>query len=81
MSDPIKELEKDIRTGLDHLTQLRDEIRVKLHLAGMDAKDAWTKLEPKVQEAEHLAHDVSETTKHAVEDVVERVRAFRRTLS
>lgn len=81
MSHTTKELESDIKSGLLHLTQLRDEIRVKLHLAGMDAKDAWAKLEPKVDEAERLAHEVSDVTKKAVDDMVARVREFRRSLS
>jgi uncharacterized protein YoxC len=81
MSKATDELEKDIQAGVAHLQQLRDEVRLKLHLAGMDAKDAWAKLEPKVHEAEHLAHEVSETTKHAVEDVLRRVREFSNSIT
>ena len=29
---------------IDDLKQLSDEIRLKIHLAGMDAKDTWAKL-------------------------------------
>ena len=29
-----------------------DEIKLQLHLAGMDAKDAWNELEPKLAEFE-----------------------------
>jgi hypothetical protein len=31
------------------ILRLADEIRVRLHLAGMEAKDAWKKVEPKVE--------------------------------
>lgn len=31
-----------------NVATLRDEARVKLNLAGKDAKDAWAKLEPEV---------------------------------
>ena len=29
---------------LDNLRRMADEIRVRIHLAGMEAKDAWGKL-------------------------------------
>jgi len=31
------------------LTAWRDDIKVRLHLAGMDARDAWEKVEPDVE--------------------------------
>ncbi|MCX4245268.1 hypothetical protein [Paraliomyxa miuraensis] len=37
------------------LRRVADEIRVKIHLAGMDAKDAWAKLEPRLHEFERKA--------------------------
>lgn len=40
---------------LDNLRRMADEIRVRIHLAGMEAKDAWGKLEPKLHEYEHKA--------------------------
>jgi len=30
---------------IDDIKQLSDEIRLKIHLAGMDARDTWAKLE------------------------------------
>lgn len=38
---------------VEQLRQMADEVRVKVHLAGMDAKEAWTKLEPKLHAFEH----------------------------
>ena len=35
------------------LTQLRDEIRVRVHLAQMDAKDKWQELETQLASLEH----------------------------
>lgn len=47
---------KDTSSSLtENLRRMADEIRVKIHLAGMDAKDTWSKLEPKLQELEHKA--------------------------
>jgi predicted transposase YdaD len=38
---------------LGSLTQLRDEIRVRLHLAQLDAKDKWQELETQLASLEH----------------------------
>ena len=40
-------------TPATELRRIADEIRVRIHLAGMDVKDAWKRLEPKVTELEH----------------------------
>jgi hypothetical protein len=37
---------------LTQLRQTRDEMRLKLHLAGMEARTAWEKLEPAVDDLE-----------------------------
>jgi hypothetical protein len=47
-----KKLRAHIDAQLADLEQMRDEIRVKLHLAGMDAKDSWRDLEPKLDKLE-----------------------------
>lgn len=39
----------------EDLHRLADEIRVRIHLAGMDAKDAWQRLEPKLRDFERKA--------------------------
>ena len=40
----------DKPTTGQEILRIADEIRVRIHLAGMEAKDAWAKLEPKVTE-------------------------------
>lgn len=80
MSNVTSDLKADLQKSLESLQTLRDEIRVKLHLAGMDAKDAWNKLEPKLHEVEKLAEDVSETSRTAVHDLVKRLQEFRASL-
>lgn len=34
-------------TGYENLAQLRDDLKVRIHLGEMDARDEWQKLEPK----------------------------------
>jgi hypothetical protein len=77
MTTTKHDLANDIRTSRDAIQSLRDEIRLKLHLAGMDAKDAWAALQPKLAEVEHAAEDVSDTTRHALRDVLARLRELR----
>jgi hypothetical protein len=51
------QLQSNEQTGsmTDNLRRMADEIRVRIHLAGMEAKEAWAKLEPKLQAFEHKA--------------------------
>jgi hypothetical protein len=49
----MTEISKDDDVKLSSLTQLRDEIRVRLHLAQLDAKDKWQELETQLESLEH----------------------------
>ena len=60
---------------------LRDEVRVKLHLAGMDVKEEWRKLEPRLADVERAADDFTEATRKSVSDVVKRLSDLRKSLS
>lgn len=71
MSQSTEQLAKDFQHGRDLLRTLRDEIRVKLHLAGMDAKDTFTKLEA---EANEIERGVTEASRLAIADVVDRFK-------
>ncbi|MEX1367821.1 MAG: hypothetical protein AB1Z98_32130 [Nannocystaceae bacterium] len=46
---------------VEQLRQMADEVRVKMHLASMDAKDAWTKLEPKLHAFERRVESAANT--------------------
>ena len=50
MSAPV-----ETRPLIQQLHQLADEIRLQIHLGSMNAKDAWARLEPRVQAYEHKA--------------------------
>lgn len=72
--EPVKH---QIKKSLESLTTLRDEIRVQLHLANMDAKTAWSKLEPEVEEANKMAEDATAISQKAIEDIIGKFRTFR----
>jgi hypothetical protein len=80
MTTTTHEMATEIRKNRDALLALRDEIRLKIHLAGMDAKDAWAELEPAVLDIERAASEVSESTRRASREVLARVRALRARL-
>ncbi len=71
MSQGTEQMKKDLQTGRDQLRTLRDEIRVKLHLAGMDARETFSKLEA---EAIEIERGVTEASRLALADVVDRFK-------
>jgi CBS domain-containing protein len=64
---------------LAQLKTLRDEIRVDLHLAGMDLRDEWSQLEKRLPDAGATAR-LREVTQEAVESLNQELRAFKSRL-
>lgn len=58
-------LKATLAKELGDLAQLRDEIRVKVHLAGLDARSAWQQLEPRLDELERDFREEGEVVKDA----------------
>ncbi len=75
-----EELRAELRRGVDTLQMLRDEIRVQMHLASMDARAKWNELEPRILEVEGLAHAAREDARDAVRDAVTKLRELRDTM-
>jgi len=75
------EWKQDLLHRRDELVQLKDEIRVKLHLAGMDAKDAWQRLQPRLEHFERTAEEVTEDVgadlKHLGQDLKQQLEKLR----
>ena len=68
----------DIRNNIDEmiktLKQERDELRVKLSLAKMEAGDEWEKLEGKMHKLESKAKELAHVTAEASRDVGEAAK-------
>ena len=77
MSEVSDELKKELKKTVDLLKTMRDEIKVKLHLAGQEAKDRWQKIEPEIEKA---GNEVAKTSKATVEELVTRVKEFKKDL-
>lgn len=77
MSDPHHHLMKE---RLEHLKTLRDEIRLEIHLAELEAKTRWEDLEPMTRDAQLLSGEVSELAHEKLAQLLERLRALREDL-
>ena len=74
-------LETSIGEAITELETLTDEIRVKLHLAGMDANVAWNeKLEPRLFEARGHAIEAKAASKLAIEHALKAFKDFSASL-
>jgi hypothetical protein len=70
-------LKEDLREGLSALETLRDEIRVRLHLAGLEAKDKWSELETQLLGVEDAAKSASATSRERLHEALDKLREFR----
>lgn len=78
--NPTEQVKDSLHESLEMLKTLRDEIRVEVHLAGMDAKAKWKELEPRFEDAERRAKELGEASRAAVTEALRRFREFRDSL-
>jgi lipid II:glycine glycyltransferase (peptidoglycan interpeptide bridge formation enzyme) len=74
------DLKSEMKKGVDLLKTLRDEVKVKLHLAGMDVKDQWAKLEPELSKVERAADQATEASKKLLDETLKRLKSIRDSL-
>ena len=74
------DLKSEMKKGVDLLKTLRDEVKVKLHLAGMDVKDQWARLEPELSKVERAAEQATESSKKLMDDALKRLKSIRESL-
>jgi len=81
MSDTTAELRKELRKSIELLRTLRDEVRVKVHLGSMDLKNEWNKLEPRLEEVEKKAGELSDASRTALAEALKRLKKVRSSLA
>ncbi len=82
MTETTKELKVELEKSLALLARLRDEVRVQVHLASMDAKKEWNELEPRIHSAvEQAAKDVSNASHAAIQEMTDRLKKLKASLS
>jgi hypothetical protein len=74
------DLKAELQKGAELLKTLRDEIKVKLHLGGMEAKDQWTKLEPELWKVERAAQQTTESSKRLLDEAIQKLKSLRDSL-
>lgn len=68
------------RTTLQKLQTLRDEIRLRIHLGGMELKGLWSDLENKIFDAEKKIEGAAEDVFAKLQSLLPEVEAFRKKL-
>ena len=74
-----EQLKEQLQGTLGELRTLRDEIRLDLHLGGMDLRDEWAKLEKRLPD-EGTIDRVKDATREALEALARDLRAFKERL-
>jgi HEPN domain-containing protein len=62
---------------IDAIERLRDEIRVRIHLAQMDARDVWERAETRLADLRKKAKDRIETAETLLEIARELAGTYR----
>ncbi len=71
------DIKAEFDKGLAKLTELRDEVKIQLHLASLDAKKEWDDtLSPKLFEVEQSAKNFTESSRTSVTELVSKVEDF-----
>jgi hypothetical protein len=74
-----EQVKEQLQGTLGELKTLRDEIRLDLHLGGMDLRDEWAKLEKRLPD-EHTIDRVKDATREALEGLAKELRACKERL-
>lgn len=77
MNPQKADLKEDLKVFKHDVRALRDEVRLKLHLASMDLKQEWENLEPQLERAINSAAIVSG---EVVADLKKRLQEFKKRL-
>jgi len=76
---------QEIRKSFDEIRTIADEIRVKVHLATLDARSYWERLEPQLKQLERAVQDKGTealtATSQLLDDVGVAVRKLRDQLA
>ncbi|HEY4012861.1 MAG TPA: hypothetical protein VGM06_05970 [Polyangiaceae bacterium] len=76
MSESTKDLKAELDKTVAHLQALREEARLKVHLAGLEAKERWNKLEPELDKVQDAAKETTEAAKQAATKGLNSIKEF-----
>ena len=70
----------DDKTTWDDLRRVADELKLKIHLAGMEAREQWEKLQPKLAELEQSVESGAARAGNAISEQVSSLGASLKKL-
>ena len=74
-------LNEAVTEAINNLEFAADEVRLKLHLASMDARQLWERtLEPRLLDARDTAREATEASKSKIEETLSAVKKFAEDL-
>ncbi|MBK6693562.1 MAG: hypothetical protein IPG50_15345 [Myxococcales bacterium] len=77
----MSEIKAELEKSVERAQALIDDVKVRIHLASMDAKDEWNKLEPRVlTELGAVKRDVANASKSAIDELVGALEKLRAKL-
>jgi hypothetical protein len=75
------DLKAEVKKSLELLQALRDEVRVQLHLGGMELKNRWDKLQPQLETVERTAvQEATEASRKLIADAIKALEELRASL-
>ena len=75
------DVRKKFTERLDDAKKLRDEIKLKIHLGGMEARKRWQQYEPQLQKVEQEIEQISGGAYAAASEMLNETRsAFQKLL-
>lgn len=69
-------VKNEIENLTKKLNSQREEIELKLHLAGMDVKDEWAKAEHRWDDFKEKAEEISDEAKETTEELLVTTRVI-----
>ena len=69
-----------LKNDLESLQTLRDHVRLRVHLAGMEAKRRWNRLQPRIDDLLDSAKRLGEASMRAVKEALELAAVLRKAL-
>ncbi len=81
MTDAVAAIMATDLSAWDEIRRIEDELELKIHLGGMDARDRWLELQPRLVELEkaivHSGEQIGETVAHELDEVRTALRRLR----
>jgi rhodanese-related sulfurtransferase len=75
-----RELREELGTSLAELRETRDTLRVRMHVASLDAKDKWRELESRLEKLENQIADATDSALQKLRDGANDLKGAFRSL-